>query len=421
MNVAKPVELAVIRAPPRKTVGGTPLDKHIELCRGGATVRVKDESRNMFGTFKDRRCVERLKTTAEAQELVFVQVTTGNSGYSMGMLANVFQMGTEKKRTVVNIVPRGLPQAIRRELEKCSIVVEADLDAEILTQARLRDIARQVTGFSGPEECILGVEDYGLAHGYRDIVSEIREAGVKPTHIFCPVGEGELAVELAEACKIAWGDEAPKVIGVTIRQNTIATKDDFLKKLRRSVADKLMNHYSKFKLRFLELMKENRAELITIRSDDEIAKKYQFLNKIGIDAEPSAAVAFCGLDHYKFKPGDEVVVVNTGKGIFDPVAVKKTRGQVMRRVFRYAAVLTLGAGIAIGSYLGYLGYKNYEFRKDVDRSIARLNLEDKAALWAKSNFPANTLVTPKNVLLPCRTSVPVPALISPPTPEIAPG
>ncbi len=402
ITVKKPIEIAVRRAPPRKTVGNTPLSKYIELCRGGATVRVKDESRNMFGTFKDRRCVERLKTTAEPRELVFVQITAGNSGYSMGMLANVFEMGAEKKRTVVNIVPKGLPEVIRRELEKCSIVVEEDLNAEILTQDRIRAIARAVTGFSGPDDCILGVEDYGLTHGYRDIVAEIREQGVKPTHIFCPAGEGELAVVLAEACKIAWGDEAPKVVAVTIGQNTLATKDDFLKKLRRSVADKLMNHYSKFKSRLLELVGENRAELITIRSEDEIARKYQFLNKIGIDAEPSAAVAFCGLDHYKFKPGDEVVVVNTGKGIFDPSAVEKTRGQIMRKVFRYAAVLALGAGIALGGYFGYLGYKRYEFRRDVDKTMARLNLEDKAALWAKSAYGSWAL-SPGDELRMCLT------------------
>ena len=330
-------------------VGRTPLRKSIELCGrcNGAIVFVKDESKNPFGTFKDRRCAALLEKDAERQELLFVHITSGNSGYSMGMMAKEFERVTGRKRAVVNIVPKGLPRAIKRRLETCSVVVEADLSAGIITPDQMRVIARKASGYEGPEDNIVGVEDYGLANGYRAIVKEIREHGVKPTHIFCPVGEGELAAEIAAACETAWGADAPKVVGVTIKQNAIMKKDDFLKNVGKSVADKLLNGYSKFKGLLLNFVKTGRAELMTA-NEGEIAKEYAYLNGIGIPAEPSAAAAFAGAERYGLREGDIAVVINTGKGVYDERRLKRAWLRRLKKACAYTAFFIMGTVTALG-------------------------------------------------------------------------
>ncbi|MFH2101117.1 MAG: pyridoxal-phosphate dependent enzyme [Candidatus Micrarchaeota archaeon] len=353
----------------RLKVGMTPLQKSIEMCGrcNGATVLVKHESMNPFKTFKDRRCSaildrEMRKLAAKAgacggksDGLLFVHITSGNSGFSLGHMAKERVKETGLEIQVVNIVPKGISREVREALEGCSIVVELGLGKRIITQDEMKEIARKATGFDGPEENIVGVEDYGLANGYRTIVREIFDTGVKPDYIFCPVGEGELAVELAEGANEIWGDEAPMVVGVTIAQNTIVKAEEFLKRPGKSIADKLVNGYSKFKELLLNLVKNGRVELVDAISEREIAKEYKYLNKIGIAVEPSAAVAFCGAEKFDLGPSDTVVIVNTGKGNYDQKAVDKLWRRRALRAVKFVAAVALGIAMAYGVSL----YRNY--------------------------------------------------------------
>ena len=83
---------------------------------------------------------------------------------------------------------------------------------------------------------------------------------------------------------------------------------DFLKKIGKTAADKLKNHYSKFKELFMALVESGRTELVVI-GERNIAPMYKRLNRIGISAEPSAAVAFVGAREYKVTPQDRKSVV----------------------------------------------------------------------------------------------------------------
>jgi|GEM_PF-550499 len=343
-------------------VGRTPLLKSIEMCGrcNGAAVLVKHENMNPFKTFKDRRCAailereikrinsEKAPCRGEAKSLLFVHITSGNSGYSLGHMAIEMAKETGINIQVVNIVQKGVSKEVRKSLKDCSEVIELDLGKRIITQNEMKELAKKATGFEGPDENVFGVEDYGLANGYKTIVREIFDAGVKPDYIFCPVGEGELAVELAEGANQIWGDEAPMIIGATIAQNTIIKADDFLKKPGGNIADKLVNGYSKFKELLLNLVQKGKVELMDAISEKDIVKEYKYLNKIGIPVEPSAAVAFCGAEKFDLEPSDTVVIVNTGKGNYDQKAVDKLWRRRVLKAVKFIATVALGIIIAYG-------------------------------------------------------------------------
>jgi threonine dehydratase len=351
--------------------GGTPLRKSLEYCGrcGGATVYVKDESKNPFGTFKDRRCAAVLERHADKKELVLVHITSGNSGYSLGMMAKAAESGTDRKITVVNVVPKGLPKPILSMLRKCSVVEEADLGGEIITQERLAAIARRATGFTGPDDCISGVEEYGLRNGYRKIIEEVATAGVRPTIIFCPVGEGELAVELGMAALEQWGDDAPKIVGATIKQNIFAADVQFMKNPGKSVADKLVNGYSKFRELLMNLVRSGRAE-ISVQSERSIADEYAYLGTVGISAEPSAATAFCAAAAYGLGPNDTALIINSGWGVYDSRSIDKIWQRTLRKAMRYVAVALASIAITAGAFL----YKHHIERENRFLELQRQEL-----------------------------------------------
>ena len=296
-------------------VGRTPVFKVIELCgRYNATVYVKREDLNPFGTFKDRRAAALIDMHKDKRDVVFVQITFGNSGYSLGMMAREKQ-GEGQRIQVVNIVPPWLSPTIKDSLATCSVVHEMDM-GRFISMDEMRRIARQRTGFDGPEQHILGVEEYNIANGYTNIIKEIHEEGIRPTRIFCPVGSGELLVALIQEAERIWGSEAPLIVGATIRGNSLLGDRDFIIKPHESKADKLVNGYSPFKEIIRRLRAAGKAELKTV-AEKAIAREHEYLASIGIPAEPSAAVAFCGAGGAQLSPQDVVVIIDTGKGVYD--------------------------------------------------------------------------------------------------------
>ncbi len=172
---------------------------------GCKAVYIMDESVNSQSrTFKDLRNQGLLGRTSNLQEVVFVQITQGNSGYSLGRLAQQeMALHPDRKIHVVNIIPKGLSKRIRSELHACSVVHEMDLGRKTISRTELMEIARRLTGYSGPNVLTVeGSEPEG--DGYGIIIRDLADAPIikSPiTHIVCPVGGGELAVLLAKTSR----------------------------------------------------------------------------------------------------------------------------------------------------------------------------------------------------------------------------
>lgn len=309
-------------------VGNTPLLPNPDVSGrcNFAKVLVKNEGIrecNPSGTFKDRRNAAILRLYEDRKHVVFVSITYGNSGYSLAMLAQEEQRRTGRRIDVVNVIPTWISPEIERVLGTCSFVHKMDLDKEYVSDERLRKIARQITGFTGPEDDIRGVEGYSIKDGYARIITEIHESGILPTKIFCPVGGGELLTELALEAGRVWGPEAPLIVGVTIPGNALLSDEEFIPTARVSIADKLTNPCSEFRELVRSLIRDGRVHLFTV-GDREIFLEYEFLKRKGINAEPSAAVAFRGAEVYKLSSSDTIVIVNTGSGIYDHGRKPKT-------------------------------------------------------------------------------------------------
>lgn len=285
-----------------------------ERC-GGAWVAAKNESENPFGTAKDRRNAAVIMKYSYLNPLIVAQITSGNSGYSIGMLARELDP-SGKKIKVVNIVGNGINPEIKQWLELCSSVYETDLTNGIINLPWMRKLARIATGYEGPEKNIVGVESFLLVNGYSSIVEEIYSdlSGMVPTHIFVPVGSGELLTEISHSAIKLYGDKCPKIVGNTIGNNVFASEEDRrgLKDLG-SIADKLVNGFSNYDLPVRTLIQDGIAE-IRVVDGGGINEEREFLAGIGIGLEPSAVVAFCGAFQYGLTKEDRAVIIGSGKG-----------------------------------------------------------------------------------------------------------
>ncbi|VVC04165.1 Pyridoxal-phosphate dependent enzyme [Candidatus Bilamarchaeum dharawalense] len=368
-------------------IGHTPLREYHQisgLCHR-AKVFIKDESANeISGTHKDRRCEALLATIKPDESAVLVHITCGNSGLSTGELTKQLAESEGKdwkdfRIQVVNIVSKDIPRVVKDRLRECSIVHEMDLSKHEVTQEEMREIARKLTSCS--DEQIRMVESYKLPQGYGNIVHEIQEdlaakgITLPPTHLICPIGSGELVVELEAEARRIWGSNAPLIIGVTTPKNAIALGSEFSKKRDRSVADKLTAPCTPYHEMADDLVRSGRLNLLTV-SDGKILRAYRRLQELGIHSEPSAAAGFAGAFSYGFSSDDRVVIINTGEGIYDKKAVEKHWVKRLITGLKYAAVAAVAAAVTT---LAVWGYIRQEIQvQDLNRKL----LEAQALVYA---------------------------------------
>ena len=372
-----------------QTVRAPAISRHEGLttkfgCRG---VYIIDESVNpQSRTFKDLRNQDLLENTRGLTEVVFVQITQGNSGYSMGRLAQQERaLYPERQIHVVNIIPKGLSKRIRRELESCSTVIEMDLSKREISRTELIEIARERTGYSGPN--VLTVENKEITgNGYSIIIDDLARAPIirgQITHVVCPVGGGELAVVLAKTAEAKWRNEAPKIIGFTDPTNPLlGNNGNFVTNLGDGIADKLRSGYTIFFDAVKDLISKGKMELFAV-SNREILEAYEALNREGLLCEPSAAAAFAGAMNYSFKPDDIVVIINTGRGLFDEKSVDRFWLKRVKRFMKNAGIALAGAVLAVSLIAGAIFERNraYDLWKNDLQIKASMYFSDGKKEW----------------------------------------
>lgn len=265
--------------------GNTPLVKIDGLCDllKLPNLLIKDESKNPFGTFKDRRSA--LIVDHAKEELIdkLCLITSGNAGYSLAKFASSSDI------EVVSIIDRHLKPTIIRRLKRAGRVIKADLASKILTPEETISLARDSV-----TEVIWDVTN-GYHKAYEAIIREVKDS--QPEYLVCPVGSGESFVGLNNG--IRRFHLKTVLIGAAVKQNP-------------SFADKLHTPWTPYaaKLRLIE----SKGHKIVRLSDDEIKGAYDKVKGL-VDCEPSSAVAFAALTKLRLPKGARVIALNSGRGL----------------------------------------------------------------------------------------------------------
>ena len=266
--------------------GNTPLIKEEYFCKkfGLPNLFIKDESKNPFGTYKDRRSEAIVKKAIDEKIDKLALITSGNAGFSLAKFAN----GSNLK--AVCIVDKKLPVKIYKKLiAVCYKVIRVDLSSNILKPEEVISLARETD-----EEVIWDVTN-GWHKAYENIIKEIKDS--RPNFLITPIGSGEAFIGLFNGIKKYKLNTT--LIGVAPKSNP-------------SFADKLHTPWtpyaSKMKSIFWRKHKVVRLSEETVEQTYSLARKH-------IKCEPSSAIVFGVLPDLKIKKEDKIIVINSGRGL----------------------------------------------------------------------------------------------------------
>lgn len=327
-------------------IGDTPLFESPELsARYRIHVWIKDESKNTVSrTVKDRRNAWVLEYDNLIESpIYYVQITYGNSGNSLGQMTEAIRIATGKEIYVVNIVPKDISIKTKRVLSKYGPVIKMDLSKKIIHWHELIDIAEKNVGNkNGVYRIVERIGDG--SEGYGNIITEIRNE-IEPTHIFDSVGSGECYYSLSKALK---GTDI-NLIGATIKDNVIATEDDFLKDIGSGTADMLGCGYTGFRDLLKQIWDLEDKNSLEVVSEDEINEELSYLNNVlYLDVDPNSVPAFVAAkrmgDTGKLSMNDRAVIIKTA-GYKDRLAGLSKYSR-LKRYGTAAACLALIFGVS---------------------------------------------------------------------------
>lgn len=266
--------------------GNTPLIKEEYFCKkfGLPNLFIKDESKNPFGTYKDRRSEAIVKKALDEHIDKLALITSGNAGVSLAKFANGFNL------KVICIIDKKLPATIYKKLVAvCHKVIRVDLSSHIIKPEEVISLARETD-----EEVIWDVTN-GWHEAYEDIIKEVKNG--RPNFLITPVGSGEAFVGLFNGIK-------------KYKLNT--TLIGVAPKSSPSFADKLHTPWTPYASKMKSIF-WRKHEVIRL-SEDTIKQAYSLAKK-HIKCEPSSAIVFGVLPDLKIKKEDKIIVINSGKGL----------------------------------------------------------------------------------------------------------
>ncbi|OGZ66136.1 MAG: hypothetical protein A3C58_00685 [Candidatus Staskawiczbacteria bacterium RIFCSPHIGHO2_02_FULL_34_10] len=270
-----------------KKPGNTPLleNKNIEETFNIAKVYIKDESKNPFGTVKDRRSYDIFQEANRLKVDKLVLITSGNNGYSLSQFAK------ESTVKVVCVVDKNINQEIKIKLKKAVYqVLELNLEHKILRPEELIAFSREKE-----DEVIWDVTN-GYEESYNNIVDEIAQKIPYPEYIVVPLGSGGVFLGIVQ--ELERKGTKTKVIGIGSQNTT------------HSFADKLSTPWTPYS-RALEHYEKIGHSTYRL-TEQEIKETYNKFKNI-ITCEPSSSVVFAALEKHHFKSTDTIVFLNSGK------------------------------------------------------------------------------------------------------------
>lgn len=267
--------------------GQTPLIHRPDIGKpfGFPNLYVKDESKNPFGTFKDRRSQFIVEHALRNGVQSLCLITMGNAGFSLA------QFSRPASIDVVALVDENLTPSILAKLEaESSYVVKLKLNGHVYSpQERVAAARPYANG-------LLWDVSNGFSEAYGSIIYELQD--FKPDYLFCPVGSGESFIGLYDAVNRL--GLPTRLVGVSPIESN-------------SIADKLPDWASTNEV---EIGRIERAGHLLVRLNEyEILEAYRRFKDV-ITCEPSSSVVFAALPKVTIPPQANVLLLNSGQGLF---------------------------------------------------------------------------------------------------------
>ena len=278
-------------------IGNTPLIPDSELGNqfGVTNLLVKDESKNLFGTFKDRRNVLVIDQALEQHVDKVAIITSGNAGYSLARLAE----NTGIK--VVCIVDEKINPSIKKSLKTYSDrVIETDLHKKILPTEEVVKFARETS-----DEYVQDVTN-NYHDAFLSIVTEIKKE--VPDYLITPLGSGEAFVGLYKGLK----KHRLKTILVGVGVHQLRDHELELR-ANPSIADKLYTPFTPYRKKIVSILEEGHQYFHV--SEEQIIDAHRKVSPT-YSCEPSSAAAFASLSRLDISKDCRVIIVNSGRAIW---------------------------------------------------------------------------------------------------------
>lgn len=285
---------------------------------------IKDEARNPTASFKDRASAVVIARGREINAEVVVTASTGNAGAALaGMAAAIGQKA--------NIfAPRSAPPAKIAQLliyGATVYLVDGSYDDAF-------DLTIQASEEFGWYCRNTGYNPF-TAEGKKTAAFEIWEwmstVDLKePLSVFVSVGDGNIISGIHKGFKdlhqLGWIERIPRIFGVQAEGSAAianafrSSSEDIIPVQAHTIADSISVDLPRDGVRAVRAVRETGGNYIIV-SDDEIIKAIAKLGQVGIFTEPAGAAAYAGLviavETGIIKPGDPVLVINTGSGLKD--------------------------------------------------------------------------------------------------------
>jgi threonine synthase len=321
---------------PLRAAGWTPIFTLTRLAEelGLEHLWLKDESRNPTASFKDRASAVVVARAREIGAEVVVTASTGNAGAALaGMSAAIGQKA-------VIFAPKSAPPAKVAQLLVFGakvILVDGTYDEAFdLTIQAAQEFGWYCrnTGYNpftaeGKKTAALEIwEWYNLKKEWMTDHGE--SVSEDPLTVFVSVGDGNIISGMHKGFKdlmaLGWMEKMPRIIGVQAEGSSAianafhAGTEKIIPVSANTIADSISVDLPRDGVRAVRAARETGGTYIQV-SDEKILQAIAALGPLGIFAEPAGATAYAGLvqavGQKIVKPGDPVMVLNTGSGLKD--------------------------------------------------------------------------------------------------------
>lgn len=318
---------------PLHKIGCTPLysSDHLASELGIKKLWFKDESSNPSGSFKDRSSAIVIARGFEMNKTVSITASTGNAGAAMACAA------ASCGCTAIILAPRSAPPAKIAQLQCYGakvILVDGSYDDAF-------ELSKQASLEFGWYNRNTGFNPFN-AEGKKTAAFEIWEQLLRhlpeneTVNIFVPVGDGNIISGVAKGFEdlhaLGWISKLPRLIGVQAEgsaaiANAFRQNASYITPVQaHTIADSISVNLPRDGMRALRSVQRANGFYVTV-SDEDILQAISALGKIGIFAEPAAAVAFAGLKHaiqnHQIDPGETCLTLITGSGLKDVQAAMR--------------------------------------------------------------------------------------------------